>query len=345
MKTKRFFASDNNAPVHPELWGIMQDANKGHSLAYGDDKYTENAIAEFKKIFSKEIEVFFTFLGTGSNVLSISALAKSYNSVLCAETAHIFEDECGAVERFSGAKLIPITTKDGKLTIELLQEKLKGVGFEHHSQVKVISITQCTELGTVYKPEEIKKISDWAHDNNLYLHMDGARIANAAAYLQKSFKEITQDVGVDILSFGGTKNGMMYGEAIIFFRKELAEDFKYIRKQGMQLASKMRYIAAPFSYYLQNDFWRKLAIQSNNMALLLADNIKKYKEIKIVYPVQSNGLFVQLPSCLVEKLQKETFFYPWNEEANIYRWMCSWDTTEDDINDFCQQIDIILKKC
>ena len=345
MKNERFFASDNNAPVHPELWAAMEKVNNGHSIAYGDDKYTQEAIETFKKVFGKEIEVFFTFLGTGANVLGISTLAKPYNSVLCAETAHIFEDECGAVERFSGAKLIPIATTDGKLTVDLLQKQLKGVGFEHHSQVKIISITQATELGTVYTHEEIKTISQWAHQNKLYLHMDGARIANAAAYLQKSFKEITQDVGVDVLSFGGTKNGMMYGEAIVFFRKELAEDFKYIRKQGMQLASKMRYIAAPFSYYLQNNFWERLAKQSNNMAQLLAQNIAQYQEIKIVYPVQSNGVFVQLPTCLAEQLQKETFFYPWDEGNNIYRWMCSWDTTEEDVNNFCQQIATILEKC
>ena len=345
MKTERFFASDNNAPVHPELWAAMGEINYAHQIAYGDDDYTIEAISEFKKVFGQEIEVFFTFLGTGANVLGISALTKPYNSILCAETAHIFEDECGAIERFSGAKLIPITTKNGKLTIPLLQKHLKGIGFEHHSQPKVVSITQSTELGTVYTPEEIKDITQWAHQNDLYVHMDGARIANAAAYLQKDFKEITYDSGIDILSFGGTKNGMMYGEAIVFFQKELAKDFKYIRKQGMQLASKMRYISAPFSYYLKNNFWRKLALHSNKMAQLLAQEIENLSEVKIVYPVQSNAVFVQLPRCLAQKLQKETFFYPWDEDNNIYRWMCSWDTTKEDISTFSQQIKLILTKC
>lgn len=331
---KRFFASDNSSGVHPEFLKAISEVNFGHVIGYGNDIYTEKAIQSFKKEFGSDIEVFFTFLGTGANVLGINAIAKPFNSIICAETAHIFEDECGAVERFGGSKLIPIHTQNGKLSIDKIKPHIKNVGFEHHSQVKVISITQATELGTVYTIEEIKTITDFAHKNGLLVHMDGARIANAAVRLNNSFKSFTKDAGVDILSFGGTKNGMMYGEAIVFFNTKFAQDFKYIRKQGMQLASKMRFISAQFERFLRDDFWRSLAEHSNKMAQLLAQEIEIFPFITITQKVEANGLFVKMPKDLATKLQDKHFFYDWDESENIYRWMCSWDTTEEDIHDF-----------
>ena len=338
----RFFASDNSSGVHPEFIKAMSDVNQGHVIGYGDDIYTESAIAEFKKNFGEDIEVFFTFLGTGANVLGLSALTNPYSAILCAETAHIFEDECGAVERFGGAKLIPIETENGKLTVELIKPHIRGIGMEHHSQVKVISITQVSELGTVYTADEIKAITKFAHEQDLLVHMDGARISNAAVSLDLPFKAFTKDAGIDMLSFGGTKNGMMYGEAVIFFNTELAKDFKYIRKQGMQLASKMRYISAQFERFLKDDFWKGLAQHSNNMAQLLAKEIEQFPQIQISQKVEGNGLFIKLPKEFAETLQAKHYFYDWDESENIYRWMCSWDTTEEDIHDFVKEIKSIL---
>lgn len=340
---ERFFASDNCSGVHPEFLKAMSKANEGHVLGYGDDKYTDAAISAFKQKFGEDIEVFFTFLGTGANVLGLSALTNPYSAILCAETAHIFEDECGAVERFGGAKLIPIETEDGKLTVDLIKPFVRGLGVEHHSQVKVISITQVSEWGTVYSVEEIKAITEFAHEHGLLVHMDGARISNAAISLDLPFKAFTKDAGVDILSFGGTKNGMMYGEAVIFFNTEYAKDFKYIRKQGMQLASKMRYISIQFETFLKDDFWKGLATHSNKMAQILSDKVKQLDKIELVQEVQANGLFVKIPLALATKLQEKHFFYDWDESKEIFRWMCSWDTQEEDINGLVEQIELLSK--
>ncbi len=344
MENKRSFASDNNSGVHPEYLKAISESNQGHVIGYGDDVYTKAAITQFKNTFGNEIEVFFTFLGTAANVLGLNAITNPFNAIICAESSHIYEDECGAVERFGGVKLLPIKTNDGKLRIEDIKGHLNGIGFEHHSQPSVISITQATEFGTVYTKQEIKDIADFAHKNNLLLHMDGARIANAAISLGLPFKEFTADIGVDVLSFGGTKNGMMYGEAIIFFDKSLAKNFKYIRKQGMQLASKMRYISAQFNTYLANDFWKGTATHANLMAQELKSELEKLPEIFIVYSVQSNGIFAKVPRKIISELQNEYFFYEWDENENIVRWMCSWDTTKDDIALFVNKIKELLWK-
>ena len=339
----RFFASDNSSGVHPDFLSAISKANKGHVLGYGEDIYTDRAIGSFKNEFGKDIDVFFTFLGTGANVLGLKAITHSFNSILCADSAHIFEDECGAVEHFGGSKLIPIPTEDGKLTVELIEPYIKGVDCEHHSQVKVISITQVTELGTVYSLEEIQKITHFAHQNNLLVHMDGARISNAAVKLNLPFKDFTKDAGIDILSFGGTKNGMMYGEAVIFFDTSLSQNFKYIRKQGMQLASKMRYISAQFECFFKNNLWEKLAQQANNSAKILEKRLSEIPEIEIKQKVDANGLFVKITRNIAEKIQKHYFFYEWDKTNEIYRWMCSWDTTEDDIEEFITLTKSIIK--
>jgi len=328
------FASDNNSGVHPDIFKSMEKSNSGHVIGYGDDPYTQKAIETFRKKFGADTEVFFVFNGTGANVLGLSTVTQSFHSVICAETAHIQEDECGAPEKFTGCKLLPVEPVNGKINPKGIMPHLKGFDFEHHSQPRVISISQVTEMGTVYQPEEIRQLADLAHDNNMLLHMDGARIANAAVSLNVNFKKFTKDCGVDILSFGGTKNGMMMGEAVLFFNPELTSDTKYIRKQSMQLYSKMRFVGAQFLAYFENDLWKKTAMHSNKMAQLLAKEITKIPEVRITQPVEANGIFAIVPKNIIQPLQERFFFYIWNEKRSEVRWMTSWDTTEDEIYEF-----------
>jgi threonine aldolase len=332
--SKRSFASDNNAGVHPEIIEALRAANEGHVVAYGDDPFTERATKIFQKHFGRDIAVFFVFGGTGANVLGLKAITNSYEAVVCAETAHINVDECGAPEKFTGCKLLSVRTPDGKLHVEQIKPFLHGVGFEHHVQPRVISVSQATEMGTVYTKNELKTLARFAHDHNMLLHVDGARIANAAVSLNANLKEITADAGVDVLSFGGAKNGMMYGEAVVFFDEKLASDFKYIRKQGMHLPSKMRFISAQFETLLGGDLWRRSAAHANRMARVLATELEKIPQIKITQPVEANGVFAEIPAKYVPALQKKYFFYVWNEETSECRFMASFDTTEDDIRDF-----------
>ena len=335
---KRGFASDNNAGVHPEIMKAIESVNSGHTIAYGDDPYTATAVNKIKSILGKQVEPFFVFIGTAANVLGLDAITKPYHSIICAETSHIHEDECGAPERWTGCKLLSVESRDGKLTPASIEKHMYGIGFEHHSQPRVISITQSTEMGTVYSPDEIRAITDYAHHHNMLVHMDGARISNAAAGLQLDFKSITADAGIDVLSFGGTKNGMMYGEAVVFMSKEHASDFKFLRKQGMQLASKMRYIAAQFERFLDEDVWLENARHANGMAKLLEAEVRKIDGIRITQPVQSNAVFAILPKEIIPVLQEAFFFYVWNEAAGEVRWMCSYDTTEEDVINFSSLI-------
>jgi len=334
MKPSRSFASDNNAGVHPRVMEAIAAANDGHVIAYGDDVYTTRAVKKFREHFGKDAEVFFVFGGTGANILGLKAATQPYHAVICAETAHINVDECGAPEKFTGCKLLGVRTQDGKLRIDQIKPLLHEVGFEHHVQPRVISISQATEMGTVYTPHELKALASFAHDNGILLHMDGARIANAAAGLNVKLRTITKDAGVDILSFGGAKNGMMYGEGVVFFDQKLAEDFKYTRKQGAQLPSKMRFISAQFEALLTDDLWRRNAQHANRMAQLLAEELGKIPQITVTQKVEANGVFALVPKRYVPALQKKYFFYIWNEETSEVRLMTSFDTTEDDIADF-----------
>lgn len=334
LKYPRSFASDNNSGVHPKIMEAIVAANTGHTIAYGDDIYTQTAIDAFKFHFGENTQVFFVYNGTAANVLGLTSATRSFNSVICAETAHINVDECGAPEKFSGCKLLSIPTKDGKIKPADIQNHLHGFDFEHHAQPKVISITQPTELGTLYSLEEIKAITKLADQYRMIVHMDGARIANAAVALDKDFREFTRDVGIDILSFGGTKNGMMVGEAILFFNESVARDFKYLRKQGMQLNSKMRFISAQFNAYLTDDLWKKNARHANKMAQILKNNIESITGINITQSVDSNGIFAIIPSKFIPILQQEFFFYVWDEEKSEVRWMTSFDTQEEDIFKF-----------
>jgi threonine aldolase len=331
---KRNFASDNNAGISPDILKAITGINSGHQPAYGDDIYTARAIDKFKEHFGKNCDPYFVFNGTAANVLSLKTLTNSYNSIICSEFAHINVDECNAPEKFTGCKLLTIPTEDGKLNVEIIRHYMHGIGDQHHAQPKVISITQATEFGTVYKPDEIRELADFAHSNGMYLHMDGARIANAAASLNLSLKEITADLGVDVLSFGGTKNGLMFGEAVIFFNSQLSENFKYIRKQGMQLASKMRFMAIQFESLLSNNLWRDNASHANLMAQLLASKIQDIPNLKITQKVEANGIFVILPTEIVAELQEKYFFYVWDKEKSECRLMCSFDTTVEDVMDF-----------
>src|SRR5215470_12704484 len=268
MRPTRSFASDNNAGVHPAVMKAISAANRGHVVGYGDDPHTDSAVKHFKRLFGQDIGVFFVFNGTAANCLSLKAVTSSYHAVICAESAHIYVDECGAPEKFTGCKLIPLATADGKLTVESVRTAYRGIGDQHHVQPRVISITQATELGTVYKPAELMALADFAHAYGMYLHVDGARIANAAASLGLSLRQATRELGVDVLSFGATKNGAMGAEAVVFFpskpsrRPHLSEvlgeagtpcDFKFYRKQAMQLSSKMRFISAQFEALLKGD--------------------------------------------------------------------------------------------
>jgi threonine aldolase len=328
------FASDNNTPVHPLIMQAMTDANCGDYVSYGADPYTEQAETLLKKTFGKRAQPFLVFTGTAANVLGLSAVLESYHSVIAPDTAHIHVDECGALENLTGAKLITVPTADGKLTSERVRPFLHALGVEHHAQPRAISITQPTELGTVYTTEEIRELADFAHHHGLILHMDGARLANAAAFLKASLKSMTADAGVDILSFGGTKNGMMFGESVIFFNPEHASAFKYRRKQGMQLGSKMRYLAAQFIGYLSNGLWLENAEKANAMARVLAQKALSLSGVELFQPVETNGVFVRLPRESIVPFQKESFFYVWDEEACEVRWMTAYDTSSDDIDGF-----------
>ena len=338
MKHIRGFASDNNAGVHPEIFKAMAEANQGHVVAYGDDVYTERAVKIFQRHFGKDCAVFFVFNGTAANVLGITAITRSWHSVICSDIAHLQVDECGAPEKYSGCKVLTVPSPDGKLTPEGILPHLHDFGFEHHSQPRVISITQSTEMGTVYSLPEIKEIARLGQKFRMQLHMDGARLANAVVSLGCSLQDITRDAGVDVLSFGGTKNGMMYGEAIVFFNPKLAEEFKYIRKQGMQLGSKMRFISSQFSALLSNDLWLRNARHSNQMARYLEQKLREIPQIVITQPVQANAVFAILPLPYIEELQKKFFFYVWNEKTSEVRWMTSFDTTENDIEQFVAEI-------
>lgn len=329
---KKSFASDNYSGIHPKILEGIVSANQAQVPAYGDDEYTFQAIKSFKKIFGEQIEVFFVFNGTASNVLGLKTLSESFGAVICSDCAHIHLDECGAPENFLGSKLITVPNSQGKISPEQISKKITRIGDQHHVQARVISITQSTEYGTVYTPDEILRISSLARLNNMFVHMDGARFANAVASLGMEPREICR--GVDVLSFGGTKNGLMCGEAVIFLNPDLADNFKYIRKQSMQLASKMRFISAQFIALLENGLWLDNARQANSMAKYLADKLQQIPWVTITQPVQVNAVFVKVPTELIKTIQEKYSCYVWNEQNSELRWMTAFNTRTEDIDDF-----------
>lgn len=336
------FGSDNHSGIDPRMISAINRANIEHDFAYGDDQITKNANEMFSELFGKPVKCFYMFNGTGTNVTILKSITKSYNAIICASSAHINVDECGAPEKHTGCKVISVPTENGKLTPQQVKPYLTGFGFCHHSQPKVISISQTTELGTVYSAEEIKALADLAHSYNMFLHMDGARIANGVVACGGDIRSITVDAGVDVLSFGGTKNGMMMGEAAIFLNNSLAEGFEYERKQSMQLYSKMRFVAAQFREYLKDNLWLELAANSNSMAKYLCERISEIKAVKVTQKVEANALFVIFPEDKREIIREKYFFYDWNENIGEVRLMCSFDTTKADIDEFIYYIKTVI---
>jgi threonine aldolase len=338
MAADRYFISDNAAGVHPDVLAALARANDGHASAYGDDAFTARAIETLRGHFGARSEVLLALTGTGANVISLQSLIQSWQAIVCADSSHLHHDECGAAEKFTGSKVLTAPTVEGKLTAAAIAPLLAGTGVVHRVQPRVVTVSQCTEWGTVYKPEELATLADWCHAHGLLLHVDGARLCNAAAALDCSLAAITTDCGVDVVSFGGTKNGVMCAESVVFLDPALAAHAAYYRKQAMQLASKMRYVAVQFEALLGGDLWRRNALHANAMAARLAAAVADIDRLEIVMPVESNAVFARLPRAAIATLQRETPFVVWREADAIVRWMTSWDTTEDDVDRFAESV-------
>lgn len=334
----RGFASDNYAGAHPEILAALALANGGHQIAYGEDEYTAHLRDVFRRHFGERAEAYPVFNGTGANVVALQALLPRWGAVIAAESAHITVDECGAPEKMAGLKLLTVPTPDGKLTRELIDRQAWGWGDEHRAQPLAVSITQSTELGTRYTAEEIREICEHAHEHGMLVHLDGSRIANAAASLGLPLRALTTDVGVDVLSFGGTKNGLVFGEAVVVLNPERVRDIRYLRKMSMQLASKMRFVSVQFEALLAGDLWLRNAEHANAMARRLEAAVRRIDGVTVVRPVQANAVFAVLPREVGERLRKRYRFYLWNEHTGEVRWMTAFDTTEADIDGFAAAI-------
>jgi len=332
------FASDNYAGIHPEVFAAMAAVNSGHLPAYGADPVTAEAVSLFREHFGASSEVFFAFNGTGANVLGLQSMLHPFENVICAESAHINVDECGAPERFLGSKLVLVPTEHGKLTPESVERVALGTGDQHHVQPRVISIAQSTELGTVYSVDEVRTLADWAHARSMLLHVDGARLSNAAASLGVGLGELTTAAGVDVLSYGGTKNGAMGAEAVVVLRPDLAQYLPFIRKQSMQLASKMRFVSAQFVALLTDDLWRRNAEHANAMAQRLAAGVTNVPGVTLMHPVQSNAVFASVPTEVIAALLLDYPFYVWDESSDTVRWMTSFDTTPEGVDGFIARL-------
>ena len=334
---RRALSSDNWAGIHPEILAAIAAANVGHAPSYGEDNYTKSVVRKLRDELGAE-EVFLVFAGTGANVLGLESLVQSHNAVICASTAHIFTSECGAAEKHIGCKLLPVPTTNGKITPAGIAEHLHHLGDEHHAQPAAVSISQVTEYGTVYSPDEVQVIADFAHRHNLKVHMDGARLANAAAFLDRPLREMARTLGVDALSFGGTKNGAVAAEAIAFFNGKLASDLPFRRMQAMQLASKMRFVAAQFDALLTDDLWLRSATHANRMAARLGKELAGIPGVRLTQKVEANEVFAILPREHVAHLQEKCAFQVWVEETTEARFVASFDTTDDDITSFMQSV-------
>ena len=334
--THSSLASENYAGIHPAILDAIIQCNSGHQRSYGNDDYSDKARAIIKEHFGNEAEVHFVLNGTGANVFALSTMTRSYNAILCSDMAHVFVSESTAVEAFTGCRLLLVKTKDGKIIPQELEEAITRVGDIHFPQAKVLTITQPTEYGTVYTLEEMKELVAIARNNNLYVHIDGARLFNAAVALQCSLKEVA--AGADAVSLGGTKAGMMIGEAVIFLNKDLYNESGYLLKRSMQLASKMRFISCQFEAMLSNDLWKKIATHTNTMAKLLANGLQQFEEIRLTQPVDTNAVFATMPPAWYKALQAVMLFYVWDEAINEARMMCSFDVQEEDIKAFIDAV-------
>ena len=340
----RTFASDNNSGAHPSALIAITDANDGHAHAYGDDPWTARGVRAVRSHVGADADVFFVFNGTGANVTALSALMRNGDAVICPASAHVATDECGAPERFTGCKVLAVPTRDGKLRPRDVEPLLSVLGVEHHAQPKVISISQVAETGVVYRPDEVRALADLAHGRGLLLHMDGARVANAAVALGLPIAALTGEAGVDVLSFGGTKNGLVFGEAVCFLTPGLAERFSFERKSGAQLCSKMRYVGAQFAAVYGSSAWREMAASANAKAARLAEGARAVG-VKLVWEPEANEVFAELPSRAVPLLQEACDFYEWETrgERVVVRWVCSWDTTDGDVDRFVEAMPAALE--
>jgi threonine aldolase len=334
----RGFASDNSAGVHPSVLTAIAAVNDGHVLAYGHDPYTQEIERRVAAQFGERARAFFVFNGSAANVLSLRAACRPWQGAICADSAHVNVDECGAPESVGGIKLLTVPTPDGKLTPELAERRIDRIGEEHVVQPRVLTVSQSTELGTLYQADELRALAEFAHGHGLVLHVDGSRLTNAAAGLGVSLGEASTALGADIVSFGGTKNGLLGGEAVVFAEPELADGFLYLRKLTLQLASKMRFVAAQFDAYLTDELWRRNAAHANAMAARLRTAVADLEGVRITRAVQANVVFATLPAEAIGPLQDAFSFYTWDERANEVRWMCSWDTTESDVDTFADAI-------
>ncbi len=334
----RGFASDNYAGVHPEILAAIAEANGGHQVAYGEDVYTAKLQEVVRQHFGERAEAFPVFNGTGANVTALTSVLPRWGAVVATSTAHIHTDENGAPERISGLKLLTVPTPDGKLSPDLIDEEAWGWGDEHRAQPLAVSITQTTELGTLYSIDEIRAIADHAHERGMALHMDGARVSNAAAALGVGFREFTTDAGVDILSFGGTKNGLLYGEAVIVLNPDVSDGLIYLRKLTMQLASKMRFVSAQLLAILTDDLWLRSASHANAMAARLRGALEGIDGLEFTQATQANAVFAILPPGIADRLREDFRFYDWNPATREVRWMTAFDTTEADIDTFVAAI-------
>ena len=328
----RSFASDNNSGVHPLVMEALVKANTGHAVGYGDDPWTEEATELVKKQFARPCEALFVFNGTGSNTMALQLMTRPYHIIFCAETGHVAVEECGAPSKGTGCFMRTIPTPDGKLTPELLKPYMINFGVEHHSQPGAVYISQCTELGTIYTPQEVRELCDFAHEHGLMVHMDGARISNAAAALGVSLDEVSGACGVDTLTLGGTKNGLMGSECVVIFNQNLVREARYARKQACQLASKMRYVSCQFTAFLTDDLWMKCAQHPNRLAKKLHDALPTMPDETFTQKMESNQLFIIMPKEKEEKLHEKYYFYYWNESVGEMRLVTSWDTTEEDVD-------------
>lgn len=337
-ENQRHFASDNQAPVHPEIFAALQRVNNGHTLSYGGDEVTEEAQHLIQQHFGKEARPLFVFNGTAANVVALRALVESHQSILASDVSHLNQDECGAPEFFVRSKILNIPSVQGKISVASLEDSWQRAGDVHYPQPAALSLTQPTEFGTVYSVEELREILFWARAKNLKIHIDGARFSNAVCHLKSDFKALSMDLGVDALSFGGTKNGMMFGEAVIVFNKQLQHRLRPIQKQSAQLPSKGRYVAAQFVAYFSSDLWKRIASHSLARAQELYEQTKSIPSVRVLAPVQSNAVFAELPRPLLKALREHRFFYIWNEKLNHCRWMCSWDTSAEDVRSFSNRL-------
>ena len=334
MLMSRHLASDNCSGIHPRVLESITQANSGHCMAYGEDSFSERVLDCFQREFGHGSLVFFVHTGTAANVIALQSATQSYQAVLCSDCSHLYRDECGAPEKFLGCKLLLIPHQSGKITAGGIEAHVRDAHMVHRSQPGLVSITQAAELGTVYTPQEVRDISSVCKEHSLVLHMDGARLVNAAVSLGLSLKESSQDLGVDLLSFGGTKNGLFAAEAIICFDPDLAASIPFYRKQAMQLSSKMRFVSAQFLAYFEEELWKKNASHANKMARKLADQCTDLQGVEILYPVETNAVFARIPKEWISGLQALCPFHVWDPEDSTVRWMTSFDTTEEDILKF-----------